>query len=340
MSKYSINTKEVITFDDLIRKLDFYGIGFLAIVDNEDKLIGIVTDGDIRKALLNQKKAVEDIINYNPFTLPYTTPASQLKSFLEEKRRLHVPLVDEENRLKEVFLLNDFTKQFYSNYVVIMAGGLGSRLGELTKEIPKPMLHVKGKPMLEYIVESFKNQGFNKFIFCVNFKKEIIQDYFQDGKKFGISIEYILEETRLGTAGALSLIDEHKFNEPFFVVNGDVISNLDYHHLIDFCTNSKADAVMCVKEMSYTNPYAEVVFDEDLNLISLKEKPTKVFDINLGIYVLNEKVREMLPKNKFFDMPSLFLEAKENNLSVKVFRANEDWMDIGIPTDYRTIQND
>jgi NDP-sugar pyrophosphorylase family protein len=144
----------------------------------------------------------------------------------------------------------------------------------------------------------------------------------------------------LGTAGALSLIDEHKFNEPFFVVNGDVISNLDYHHLIDFCTNSKADAVMCVKEMSYTNPYAEVVFDEDLNLISLKEKPTKVFDINLGIYVLNEKVREMLPKNKFFDMPSLFLEAKENNLSVKVFRANEDWMDIGIPTDYRTIQND
>ncbi|HQX04629.1 MAG TPA: CBS domain-containing protein, partial [Flavobacterium sp.] len=184
MSKYSINTKEVITFDDLIRKLDFYGIGFLAIVDNEDKLIGIVTDGDIRKALLNQKKAVEDIINYNPFTLPYTTPASQLKSFLEEKRRLHVPLVDEENRLKEVFLLNDFTKQFYSNYVVIMVGGLGSRLGELTKEIPKPMLHVKGKPMLEYIVESFKNQGFNKFIFCVNFKKEIIQDYFQDGKKF------------------------------------------------------------------------------------------------------------------------------------------------------------
>lgn len=334
------NIKNIKSFQDLIVKLDSFGVGFLAIIDDNDKLIGIVTDGDIRKALLNQKKALEDIINYKPFTLPYTTPKHQIKSFLEEKRRLHVPLVDEENKLKEVFLLNNFAKEFYPNYVVIMAGGLGSRLGELTKEIPKPMLHVKGKPMLEYIVESFKNQGFNKFIFCVNFKGEIIQDYFQDGKKFGISIEYIFEEARLGTAGALSLIDDHKFKEPFFVVNGDVISNLDYHNLIDFCANSKADAVMCVKEMSYTNPYAEVVFDADLNLVSLKEKPTNVFDINLGIYVLNEKVRQILPKNRFFDMPNLFLEAKDNHLAVKVFRANDDWMDIGIPTDYRTIQND
>jgi len=340
MIQFQENSKNLKTFQAIIEKLDYFGVGFLAIVDDDNKLIGIVTDGDIRKALLNQKKEVNDIINFNPITLPHTTPKHQIKSFLEEKRRLHVPLVDQDNTLIEVYLLHNFYADYYPNYVVIMAGGLGSRLGDLTKSIPKPMLHIKGKPMVEYIIESFKNQGFNKFIFCINYKKELIQDYFSDGKKLGVTIEYVEEETRLGTAGALSLIDDNKFKDPFFVVNGDVISNLDYLDLIDFYKVSNADAVMCVKEMSHTNPYAEVEYDENYNLIDLKEKPTKKFDINLGIYLLNEKVRNLLPKNDFFDMPSLFLKAKENRLTVKIFKANEDWMDIGLPDDYKTIQND
>jgi len=340
MIHFQENIKNLKSFQDVIAKIDSFGVGFLAIVDDENTLVGIVTDGDIRKALLNQKKEVSEIINYNPITLPHTTPRHQIKSFLEEKRRLHVPLVDENKKLVEVFLLHNFSAEYYPNYVVIMAGGLGSRLGDLTKNVPKPMLHIKGKPMVEYIIESFKNQGFNKFVFCINYKKELIQDYFSDGKKLGVCIEYVEEETRLGTAGALSLIAENKFKEPFFVVNGDVISNLDYLDLIDFYKVSKADAVMCVKEMSHTNPYAEVEYDEKYNLLDLKEKPTKKFDINLGIYLMNEKVRELLPKNHFFDMPSLFLKAKDNHLNVKVFKANNDWMDIGLPNDYRTIQND
>lgn len=340
MIQFQENIKNLMSFQDLISKLDAFGVGFLAIVDDDNKLIGIVTDGDIRKALLNQKKEVNEIINFNPITLPHSTPRHQIKSFLEEKRRLHVPLVDEKNTLVEVFLLHNFSAEYYPNYVVIMAGGLGSRLGDLTKSVPKPMLHIKGKPMLEYIIESFKNQGFNKFIFCINYKKELIQDYFLDGKKLGVTIEYIEEQSRLGTAGALSLIDDNKFKEPFFVVNGDVISNLDYLDIVDFYQVAQADAVMCVKEMSHTNPYAEVEYDEQYNLVDLKEKPTKKFDINLGIYLLNEKVRQLLPTNDFFDMPSLFLKAKENQLTVKVFKANDDWMDIGLPDDYKTIQND
>lgn len=340
MIQFQTNIKDLKSFQDVIAKLDAFGVGFLAIVDDQNTLIGIVTDGDIRKALLNQKKEVNEIINFNPFTLPHTTPRHQIKSFLEEKRRLHVPLIDENKKLVEVFLLHNFSAEYYPNYVVIMAGGLGSRLGDLTKDIPKPMLHIKGKPMVEYIIESFKNQGFNKFLFCINYKKELIQDYFLDGKKLGVSIEYIEEQTRLGTAGALSLITENKFKEPFFVVNGDVISNIDYLDLIDFYHLTKADAVMCVKEMSHTNPYAEVEYDEHFNLLDLKEKPTKKFDVNLGIYLLNEKVRQLLPKNEFFDMPGLFLKAKDSNLCVKVFKANDDWMDIGLPNDYRAIQND
>lgn len=340
MSSYKVSIEELKSFEDVILKLDSFGVGFLAIVDKEGKLYGIVTDGDIRKALLNQKKEVSDIINRNPLTLNYTTPKSQIISFLQKNRRLHIPLVDDSNYLKEVFLLNDFNQEYKSNYVVIMAGGLGSRLGELTKETPKPMLQIKGKPILEYILESFKNQGFNKFLLCVNYKKEVIQDYFQDGSNFGVSIQYVVETDRLGTAGALSLIASDLLNEPFFVVNGDVITSLDYQSLLDFQKQGNASAVMCTKEMSYTNPYAEVIFDENHNLISLKEKPTTVFDINLGIYVLTEEVRKLLAENQFHDMPDLFLRAKESGYSVKIFRANDDWMDIGKPNDYLTIRND
>mgnify|MGYP006163837379 CR=1 FL=1 len=185
MKSYKAYKHELNSFEDIIKKLDFFGVGFLAIVDNDEKLIGIVTDGDIRKALLKNKKYVDEIINTNPLTLNYQTPKAKIISFLQTNKRLHVPLVDENNIFKEVFLLNDFSREYKENHVIIMAGGLGSRLGELTKDVPKPMLQIKGKPILEYIVESFKNQGFNKFIFCVNYKREIIENYFKDGLEFG-----------------------------------------------------------------------------------------------------------------------------------------------------------
>lgn len=337
---YQVNINQLQTFEDIIQKLDSFGVGFLAVIQNDGTLYGIITDGDIRKALLNQKKAIKDIINTNPFTLHYQTPKNQIISFLQEKRRLHVPLVDEKGILKEVFLLNNFEKETKPNHVVIMVGGLGSRLGELTKEVPKPMLHIKGKPILEYIVESFKNQGFENFIFCVNYKKEIIQNYFGDGKALGISIDYIVEDKRLGTAGALSLISNEKIQHPFFVVNGDVITSLDYTAILEFYTTYQADALMCTKEMNYTNPYAEVKYDNEYNLLSLKEKPTSTFDINLGIYILNDKVKQLLAKNEYFDMPNLFIQAIEKKQVVKIFKANDDWMDIGLPTDYQSIQND
>lgn len=337
---YQVNINQLRSFEDIIRQLDAFGVGFLAVVNDDETLYGIITDGDIRKALLNQKKAVEDIINTNPFTLSYRTPKNQIISFLQDKRRLHVPLIDENGVLKEVFLLNNFEKEILPNAVVIMVGGLGSRLGELTKEVPKPMLQIKGKPILEYIVESFKNQGFENFIFCVNYKKEIIQNHFGNGKSLGISIEYVVEDKRLGTAGALSLIKPERLKHPFFVVNGDVMTSLDYRAILEFYTSLQADAVMCTKEMSYTNPYAEVKYDTNYNLLSLKEKPTSTFDINLGIYILNENVRQLLIENDYFDMPNLFVKAMDQKKCVKIYQANDDWMDIGLPTDYQNLQND
>ncbi|QIE60618.1 NTP transferase domain-containing protein [Rasiella rasia] len=340
MSSYKIYRDQLETFEDVIQHLDSYGVGFLAVVNRDETLYGIVTDGDIRKALLQQKRDIDTIINKAPITLHYSTPRSQIVSYLQSKRRLHIPLIDDAKILKQVFLLNDLNFEYKPNKVVIMAGGLGSRLGDLTKDTPKPMLEIKGKPILEYIVDSFKNQGFNKFIFCVNYKKEVIESYFGDGSRFNVSVEYIVEEKRLGTAGALSLIADDCFEDPFFVVNGDVISNIEYQHVLDFYNSNKAEAVMCTKELSHTNPYAEVYFDDQKNLISLKEKPTKIFHINLGVYLLHPKMTTLLPTNEFYDMPNLFLKAKSQEHMVKVFNVNEDWVDIGKPVDYHKISDD
>lgn len=340
MGQYRVNISELNSFEDIIKHVDVFGVGFIAVVDDKDKLLGIVTDGDIRKALLNQRKNIEDIINANPLTLSHTTSKEQIIAFLRKNKRFHVPLIDEKGVLKEVFLLNKFDTEYKDNYVVVMAGGLGSRLGDLTKNTPKPMLEIKGRPILAYTIESFKNQGFNKFIFCVNYKKEIIEEYFKDGKDFGVSIEYIVEDKRLGTAGALSLIQSKKMSAPFFVINADVIANLDYQSILEFYKFNKASAVMCTKAMHHTNPYAEVTFDEQYNLLELKEKPTKNFDINLGVYLISSKVKDLLKKNEFYDMPNLFVDAVAKNMTVKVFRVNDDWVDIGKPKDYLAIRND
>jgi dTDP-glucose pyrophosphorylase len=340
MKEYKVYIKELNSFEDIIKKIDSFGVGFIAVVNDSEHLFGIVTDGDVRKALLNQKKEVLDIINATPLTLLDTTPKEEIITYLKKNRRLHLPLVDDKGFLKKVFLLNDFDVEYKENYIIIMAGGLGSRLGDLTKDFPKPMLQIKGKPILEYIVDSFKNQGFYKFIFCLNHKKEVIQEYFKDGKDLGVEIEYLIENKKLGTAGPLSLLKKDKFKEPFFVINGDVITCVDYQSMLNNYILNKADALMCTKEESYTNPFAEVTFDEHQNLIDLKEKPTTTFNINLGVYLLNSSVLPLLPINEYYDMPNLFIKAKEESLKVKVFSVNDDWIDIGKPLDYLKIKND
>lgn len=340
MIKGKVYISQLSSFQDIIKAVDSFGIGFIAVVDENEKLKGIVTDGDIRKALLSKKKEVKDIINFDPLKLDYRTSKPEIINFLKTNRRLQVPLIDENNFLKDVFLLNDFIKEEKPHKIVIMVGGLGSRLGKITEEVPKPMLLIKGKPILEYIINSFKNQGFTQFILCVNYKKEIIEKYFKKGEGLGVSITYVHENKRMGTAGALSLIDPTILSKPFFVVNGDVISTMDYNLILDYFKSHNASAVMCVKEINETNPYAEVEFDENHDLKDLMEKPTKTFYINLGIYLLTAEVVKLIPKNSFYDMPQVFLKAKETLKGIKVYRINEDWIDIGKPIDLMNIKND
>lgn len=326
-------------FNDAINLLDLNGNGVLPVVDEEQKLLGLITDGDIRKAILNNHLDLEHIINKNPHKLHVDTSKNQVINYLKKIHRRHIPLVDDENKFIRVFTLDEIDFNLKPNWVVIMAGGLGTRLGELTKHTPKPMLKVGAKPMVEHIIDMFVSHGFTKFMLSVNYKAEVIKDYFGDGSKFGIEVKYLEEKKRLGTGGALSLIDI-ELNEAFFVTNGDVLSSLDYEKLLSYHKEQNATATMCIRKDNYQIPYGVIEVDNENNIKAMKEKPIKEFFINTGIYVLNPEVLNYVPKDEFFDLPSLFRVLKEEDKSTKSFEITDYWIDMGKPSDYEKIQKD
>lgn len=323
-------------FNDAIKLLDLNGNGVLPVVDKDEKLLGLITDGDIRKAILNNHLKLEYIINKNPHKLHVDTSKNQIVNYLKKIHRRHLPLVDDDNKFLKMFTLDEIDFNLKPNWVVIMAGGLGTRLGELTKDTPKPMLKVGEKPMVEHIIEMFVSHGFSKFMLSVNYKAEVIKDYFGNGSKFGIEVKYLEEKKRLGTGGALSLIDI-EMNEPFFVTNGDVLSSLDYEKLLAYHKDQNATATMCIRKDSYQIPYGVIEVDSENNILAMKEKPVKEFFINTGIYVLNPEVLNHVPKDEFFDLPNLFNVLKDENRSTKSFEISEYWIDMGKPSDFEKI---
>ncbi|MEM7550837.1 MAG: nucleotidyltransferase family protein [Bacteroidota bacterium] len=327
------------TFEEAVKLLDENGNGFLPVIDQAEKLLGIITDGDLRRAILRKSMNLKDVINYSPMVAKEGTPRGVIKRQLIEIHRKQMPVVSTSGKLVEVVLLNEFEKGIRPNWVVIMAGGLGSRLGNLTKTIPKPMLEVGDKPILEHIIDNFKEYGFAKFILCVNYKAEVIEEYFGDGSKFGINIVYTKEKKRLGTAGALSLIDI-QIQDPFFITNGDIITSLNFEDLLEFHLLNKAKATMCVKKFEYQVPFACVQSDTKSNILSLVEKPTYNYHINAGLYMINPEILHHVPKDTFYDMPMLFDDLLENGENLKVFRMEDYWLDIGRPHDYKKINDD
>jgi dTDP-glucose pyrophosphorylase len=329
---------ELTSFEDALRLLDSNGNGFLPVVNASNKLLGILTDGDIRRAILNNTRNINEIINRNPSVANISEPRSAIIRRLHHMKRRHMPVVDNNGLFVDVVILNDFNEKSFANKIVIMAGGLGSRLGTLTQNIPKPMLPIQGRPILEYIIENLKSQGFTQFILCLNHKAEIIKDYFQNGEKWNVVIEYTQEDIRLGTAGALSLIEASKIKDPLIVLNADIVTNIDFQELLSFHNSSGSHATMCIKRQAYEIPFACVEFDESMNIKSLIEKPKVDNYINAGIYVLSPDVLPTVPKNEFYDMPSLFHDLIKKKFSVKVFTFEDYWVDIGHPKDYFNVK--
>lgn len=329
-----------VDFYHLLKRLDEEGNGFLIIVDKKFVLIGIVTDGDIRRAVLNKKTDnINFIINHQPFTADSDLERHEIQKYLKSIHRRQIPVIDKNKVLVDVVYLDDEDIHYHENYVVLMAGGLGSRLGELTKDIPKPMLKVGDKPILERIIVSFKEAGYNKFILCVNYKSEIIKEYFGDGNKLGVFISYNDEEKKMGTAGALSLIKQ-KFCDPFFVVNGDILTTIQYQEFMTFHLRTSATATMCVKKMDYQIPYACINLDDKSNVLGLVEKPIYNYKINAGLYILNPEVIGHIPVNEYYDMTSLFEYLIQVGKKVVAFSHEDYWLDIGHKEDYQKANSD
>ena len=331
--KLSINS----TIKDALQTINNGGLQIAIVVDENDSLVGTVTDGDIRRGLLNGldlNSSVSLVVHKSPSIASVgDTKESILKIALAKK--LHkIPLIDELGKLVGIEDIEDIIKPASkTNKVILMVGGLGTRLRPLTQDTPKPMLKVGNKPILQTIVEKFAEYGFVNITMCVNFNADIIKDYFGDGKEFGVNIDYILEQKRMGTAGALSLLKERP-NEPFFVMNGDLLTNVNFEHILNYHTLNKATATMCVREYDYEVPYG-VVKMNDNKIVEISEKPVQKFFVSAGIYMLSPEILDLIPQNEFYDMPTLFEKAISKGKNVISFPIHEYWIDIGRLEEYQ-----
>ena len=323
------------TINDALKAIDSGRMQIALVIDEKDKLLATLTDGDIRRGLLKGLDLNSSIENIN-FKIPTIAKISDTKKDILKlalSKNLHqIPIVDENGKVLGMYEIEELIKPKKKiNKVVLMVGGTGTRLRPLTENTPKPMLKVGNKPILQTIVEKFAGCGYVNIVMCVNFKSKVIQDYFGDGSKFGVNIEYIFEEQKMGTAGALSLLKE-KLNEPFFVMNGDLLTTLDFEKMLDFHLEHNAKATMCVRQYKFEVPYGVVNLANE-NIMSIEEKPIHTFFVNAGIYILDPECIDLIP-SEFYDMPALFEKMVSKKKKTISFPLKEYWIDIGRLVDY------
>lgn len=326
-----IKLKPFSTIKEALHAIDSGAMKIAVVVHEDGTLAGVVTDGDIRRGLLqgmHLESSIETIIKEDPIVCSLTSTKEEILAKAIGKKIYHLPVIDNEGKvvgIEDVDALLETKEK--SNKVVLMVGGLGTRLRPLTKDTPKPMLDVGNKPILETIINNFKRYGFKNIILSVNYKADLVQQYFKDGKDFGVNIEYVVENKRMGTAGALSLMKE-KLDEPFFVMNGDLLTNVNFEHLLNFHTEANAQATMAVREYEQQVPFG-VVNQENGKITSIVEKPTQNYYVNAGIYVLNPNVLGHIPEDTFYDMPTLFCDLINRGIAPVSFPIHEYWLDIG-----------
>jgi dTDP-glucose pyrophosphorylase len=330
------------TIREAIAVIDNSGLQIALVVDENMRLLGTVTDGDVRRGILKDISLdtdVSKVMSTNPKTASINETREVILQRMTNSGLHHIPIVDQDNRVINIELLEDLIGLLkFENEVILIAGGLGTRLRPLTDNYPKPLLKVGTKPILEIILDNYIEYGFKKFTFCVNYRSELIEEYFGDGSKWGVKIKYIHEDKALGTAGALSLLD-HRPNMPFFVMNADLLTKVNFHQLLNFHKEHKSMATMCVRQYEFQVPYG-VVNIKDHQLLNIQEKPVHHFFINAGIYVLEPESLNYIPKNEYFDMPSLFEKIVQENKSATVFPIREYWIDIGQKLDFDRANNE
>ncbi len=322
---------------EVIAVIDRGAAQLALVIDSDQRLLGTVTDGDIRRGLLRGltlDAPVENVMQRRFRYLSWTASESDALELMREKGLHQIPVLDAQGRIIRLFLLEELLRpQKRHNTVVLMAGGKGERLRPLTADCPKPMLPVGGRPMLEIILQQCVDAGFSRFFLSVNYLKQQIIEHFGDGSRWGVSVQYLEEETPLGTAGALSLLPKIPAH-PLLVMNGDVLTRIDFRQLMNFHQEHGAEATMCVREHVTQIPYGVVQIDGD-SVVGLQEKPALSHYVNAGIYVLNPSLLCLLQPGFACDMPALLERGRVNGALIGAFPIHEYWLDIGHPETLR-----
>lgn len=330
------------TLREALDVIDRAGSKMALVVDDNRKLLGTLSDGDVRRGLLRGLSLTDKVANamhLNPTCAPADGKRDALLTTMRRRGVHQVPLVDSQGRVAGLVTFDDYLSVgVRDNWVVIMAGGLGTRLKELTRDTPKPMLKVGSQPLLETIVRGYSEYGFRRFYFAVNYKAEQIEAHFGDGAKFGVEVRYVRERQRMGTAGALSLLPETP-QAPVLVTNADLLTRQDFGGMMDAHVQSGADATMAVRDYEMQVPFG-VVRERDGQIEGIDEKPVQRFVVAAGIYIFSPPALRLVPPEQFTDMPMLFDLLAQNQLRTRCHFIDGYWLDIGRMPDYERANLD
>lgn len=331
------------TIRDAMRTLDKSSLRIVLVSDADQTLLGTVTDGDTRRGLLadaNMQDPITRVMNPTPFSVLDSTSRDQRLKLMKQHDLTAIPILDKGGRILGLETLHQAMQpEQRDNPVFIMAGGFGTRLQPLTDHCPKPMLRVGDKPMLEHLVNQFIHCGFHNFYFSTHYLPDVIRAHFGDGSKWGVSIQYVHEDSPLGTGGALGLLPRDLPDLPLIMMNGDVLTKLNYAQLLRHHESKRYDATVCVREDEHAVPFG-VIETEDQLITNMVEKPTYRYKINTGIYILNPDIVASVQPGQRVDMPSLLEQHRHDGKRIGTYTSYDYWLDIGQMKDYQKAQRD
>lgn len=326
-----------------IRVMDAGAMEIALVVDAEGRLAGTVTDGDVRRGLLRGitlETPVAAVMHRNPLTAPPGMPREEMLRLLQARDLRHMPIVDEAGTLVGLELLADLIgrPEGRDNPVLILAGGLGTRLRPLTEDTPKPLLPVGPRSLLETLIEQVASYGFRDFYLAVGYRAEQVERHLGDGSHLQVRIRYLRESEPLGTAGPIRLLSD-ELSRPFLVVNGDLLTKANFGHLMAFHAAEKHDVTLGVTPYTHRVPFGVVEVSKG-TVVALEEKPEQTWLVSAGMYVLEPGVAALVPPQGRFDMPALIRAVLAGGGRAGAFPVHEYWLDVGAPEEYQRAHAD
>lgn len=328
-----------------IEIIDNYNPKFVIVVNEKYELVGTITDGDIRRGLLKGftlKDPLKLVMNKKPISINEHLPKKAYLELMNKYCLNQLPVINKNKKVIGLRLLDELiskTSEQKDNIVIIMAGGLGKRLRPFTDHTPKPLLEINGRPILEIILGNMISEGFTNFFISINYMAEKIIDYFGDGSRWKVNIEYLQEKEPLGTAGSLSLLEVIP-KKPMVVLNSDLVTKASFQDMLEFHSQQKnSELTMGLVEYDFKIPYGIVTLD-DINIVEIKEKPVQNFFVNAGIYIIEPRVLKEIPHNTFMDMTDVIRNIINSSKKTTAYPIREYWIDVGRYKDLKRAGND